>query len=264
MNFNNLKALTIRSTVLLLLLVGTVNADGTVTDDIRITSSVLGYDLQYRIYLPEGHDSGRAVHPVMFLTDGQNYLSRGHMPSTLDSLIGRGEIEPVIAVFVDARDPDDLQSNRRNSQFFCNADYLNFFFDELIPEVEKDYPVVANREGRTIMGLSFGGTNAACFGLLGHEVFSGIAMQSPANHPLPNLLPAFQEMPTLPLKIFLSTGAPDDNTQDNRRFRDVLQEKDYEMKYVEVRQGHNWDNWGPLIDDVLIYFYGTDDLGRLP
>lgn len=130
------------------------------------------------------------------------------------------------------------------------------------PEVEKDYPVVADRDGRTIMGLSFGGTNAACFGLLGYEVFSGIAMQSPANHPLPYLLPAYQEMPTSPLKIFLSTGVPDDNTQDNRRFRDVLQEKGYDMKYVEVRQGHNWDNWGPLLDDVLIYFYGIGDLGR--
>jgi enterochelin esterase-like enzyme len=110
------------------------------------------------------------------------------------------------------------------------------------------------------MGLSFGGTNAACFGLLGHEIFSGIAMQSPANHPLPNLLPAYQEMPTLPLKIFLSTGVPDDNTRDNRRFRDVLQEKGYDMKYVEVQQGHNWDNWRPLIEDVLLYFFGTDDL----
>ncbi len=254
----NLKALevpTIRS-IVLLLLVSTANADGTVTDDIRITSDVLGYELQYRVYLPEGYDSG-ADHPVIFLTDGQNYLSRGRMPDILDTLIGRDEIEPLIAVFVDARDPADLQSNRRNSQFFCNADYLKFYINELIPAVEKNYPVAANREGRTIMGLSFGGTNAACFGLLGHEVFSGIAMQSPANHPLPNLLPTYREMPTLPLKIFLSTGTPDDNTQDNRRFRTVLQEKGYDMKYVEVRQGHNWDNWRPLIDDVLVYFYGT-------
>ena len=237
---------------------GTAGAEGSLSDDIRITSDLLGYDLQYRLYLPEGHES-RNDHPVIFLTDGQNYLNRGRMTEILDDLINVGRIEPLVAVFVDPRDPDNLQSNRRNSQFLCNVDYLRFYVDELIPSVETSYPVATNREGRTIMGLSFGGTNAACFGLLGSETFSGIAMQSPANHPLPNLLPTYQETPTLPIRIFLSTGTPDDNTQANRRFRSMLQEKGYDMKYVEVRQGHNWNNWRPLIDDVLLFFYGTDD-----
>jgi hypothetical protein len=25
---------------------------------------------------------------------------------------------------------------------------------------------------------------------------------------------------------------------------------------VQTEAGHNWDNWRPLIDDVLVYFYG--------
>ena len=66
-------------------------------------------------------------------------------------------------------------------------------------------------------------------------------------------------MPLLPLKIFLSTGSPNDNTKANRRFRTVLEEKGYPLKYIETQQGHNWDNWRPLIDDVLLYFYGTRD-----
>jgi len=249
------------TSIVLLLQIATANSKGTITDDLRISSDVLGYDLQYRIYLPEGYDLG-ANHPVLFLTDGQNYVTRGRIPDTLDDLIGSGEIEPIVAVFVDPRDPDDLQINRRNSQFLCNNDYLNFFVNELIPAVERDFRVATIRGGRTIMGLSFGATNAACFGLLGHEIFSGIAMQSPANHPIPDLLPAYREMPMRPLKIFLSTGTPDDNTRDNRQFRTVLSEKGYDLKYVEVRRGHNWDNWRPLIDDVLLYFYETDGLVR--
>jgi enterochelin esterase-like enzyme len=244
--------------IVLLLLSGTAFADGSVTDDVRITSEGLGYDLQYRVYLPEDYDS-RLDHPVLFLTDGQNYISRGRMHKTLDRLIADGKIEPVIAVFVDARDPDNLKSNRRNAEFLCNPDYLQFYSDELIPTIEKNYPVTVDREGRTIMGLSFGGTNAACFGLLGYDTFSGIAMQSPANHPVKELLPAYEEMPVLPLRVFLSTGKPDDNTQANRRFRTILQDRGYEMEYVEVRQGHNWDNWRPLIDDILTYFYRVDD-----
>jgi enterochelin esterase-like enzyme len=241
-----------------LLLMSTAKADGAISADFRITSKVLGYDLQYRIYLPEGHDS-RTDYPVLFLTDGQNYLSRGHMDGILNELIGKGDIEPVIAVFVDPRDPDDLESNRRRTQFLCNADYLEFFTGELIPAVERDYPVIKSREGRTIMGMSFGGTNAACFGAMGFDAFSGIAMQSPANHPVPNLLPVYQQLPTLPLRIFLSTGTPNDNTQANRHFHAILKEKGYDMKYVEVEEGHNWDNWGPLIDDVLLFFYGLNE-----
>ena len=55
--------------------------------------------------------------------------------------------------------------------------------------------------------------------------------------------------------MFLSTGKPNDNTTANRRFRNILQDKGYDLKYMEVRKGHNWDNWRPLIDDVLLYFY---------
>ena len=211
--------------ILALLLVSSIAiADGTLTDDLRISSKVLGYDLQYRVYLPEGHE-GLSEHPVMFLTDGHNYLRRGNMDSVLDKLINTDQIEPIIAVFVDPRNPDNLEENRRRRQFLCNEDYLIFYIEELIPAIESNYPVIKNREGRTIMGLSFGGTNAACFGLMGYDIFSGIAMQSPANHPIPNLLPTYQSIPMLPLKIFLSTGTPDDNTRANRDFHDILKTK---------------------------------------
>lgn len=244
--------------ILLLLLAETASAGGTVSDNIRITSDVLGYDLQYRVYLPEGYDSGQD-YPVLFLTDGQDYLAEGHTQHVLDRLISRAYIKPVVAVFVDSREPDKLNSNRRFRQFLCNVDYLRFFTGELIPAIETNYSVAKNRNGRTIVGFSYGGTNAACFGLMGYEFFSGIAMQSPANHVVPKLLPAFQEKEKLPLKIFLSTGQPNDNTRDNRKFHRLLRDKGYDMKYMEVSQGHNWNNWRPLIDDILLYFYGIND-----
>ncbi len=241
-----------------LLLPGVAIADSTLTPDIRLSSEALGYDLQYRVYLPDGYEAKENL-PVLYVTDGQSYISRGRVPRVLDRLIEDERIEPVIAVFVDPRDPDNLKRNRRNQEFMCNADYLSFFSNELIPTIEEAYPAAPDRESRTILGLSFGGLNSACFGLMGYETFFGIGMQSPANHPVPNLLPGYEEMPTLPLKIFLSTGNPDDNTQANRKFRNVLRDKEYPLKYIEVKKGHNWDNWKPLIDDVLLYFYESID-----
>lgn len=244
--------------LLILFAAAAAHADGVLGPDTRISSEVLGYDLQYRVYAPESvADFGEL--PVLYVTDGPGYISEGRMPRVLNQLIGEDSIEPLVVVFVDARDPDDLSSNRRNSQFLCNRDYLSFYESELIPQIERDYPVGAAREHRGILGLSFGGTNAACFGLMGHETFSLIGMHSPANHPIKGMLPAYEDMPLLPLRMFLSTGKPDDNTRANRKFRGVLERKGYDLKYIERSAGHNWDNWRPLIDDVLLYFYAPDD-----
>jgi enterochelin esterase-like enzyme len=236
---------------------GTACAKGTFTPDTRIESEILGYGLQYRVYVPEGVEP-TSNYSILYVTDGPGFVGQGHMPKVLDKLIDSGEIDPVVVVFVDARDPDDLRRNRRNSQFLCNKDYLSFYVEELIPAVEESWPVGQTRNHRGILGLSFGGTNAACFGLMGHETFSNIGMLSPANRPVKELLPIYQETPLLPLKMFLSTGKPKDNTVENREFHAILQEKGYTMKYIETWEGHNWNNWRPLIDDVLLYFYGTD------
>ena len=243
--------------IMMLIISGSAFADGTLTPFIRISSVAMGYDIQYRVYVPEGIQPGDQL-PVMFITDGPSFIQNGRMPNVLDRLIRLNRIEPVIVVFVDSRNPDNLFENRRNDEFFCNRYYLAFYIYDLIPAIEKSYPVQRTREGRSILGVSFGGLNAACFGLLGFDTFSGIAMQSPANHPVENLLPAYENEPTRPIKIFLSTGASRDNSADNRRFRKILKDKGYEMKYMQTDEGHNWDNWRPLIDDVLLFYYGKD------
>ena len=246
--------------ILLLLLPLAAAADGVLGDDERMTSDVLGYDLQYRVYLPEGVAASDKL-DVLFVTDGHRYISEGRLPKVMDRLIGKGDIRPVVAVFVDPRDPDDLSVNRRNDQYLCSPDYYEFFRAELIPRIERDYPVGTSRERRGILGVSFGGTNAACFGLRGYETFALIGMHSPANHPIKTLLPAYEKLPLLPLKMFLSTGRPDDNTRANRKFHRVLERKGYDLLYIEVDEGHDWDNWRPLMDDVLRWFYAAEQPG---
>ena len=242
---------------LFLFCVTAAHAASTLTPDMRITSEVLGYELQYRVYLPDGYES-QANLAVLYVTDGPGYIKMGKMPRVLNRLIRQGRIDPVIVVFVDARDPDDLTVNRRNDQFACNQDYLAFFATELIPTIENDYPAASDRAKRSILGVSFGGMNAACFGLIGSDTFSGIGMHSPANHPVPALLPAYEKAPLLPLRVFLSTGDRYDNQKSNRRFRKILRDKGYPMKYMEVPKQHNWENWQPLVDDVLLFFFAKE------
>ena len=124
-----------------------------------------------------------------------------------------------------------------------------------MPEIDRNWPTSAQREDRAILGLSFGGLNSACFGLFAHETFGAIAMQSPALHPVPSIHNAYRESEALPLRIFLSTGTKRDNEASTRRLRDILRDKHYELEYVEVPEGHDWKNWGPLLDDVLRFFF---------
>ena len=237
------------------LAINNAQAKGDLSDNIRIESEVLGYDLQYRVYVPEGVGRNAEL-PVLYITDGQWYISRGKLPELLDREIDNGNIEPVLVVFVDSRNPDRLEENRRNRQFFCNQNYVDFFTEELLVEIDGNYPTNSDREGRVILGLSFGGRNSACFGLMAHQSFSGIAMQSPANTEMVDELRYdYRLQEKLPLKMFLSVGTVNDNTQAGRQFRETLEFQQYDLTYREVDEGHDWDNWGPLLDDVLVTFF---------
>ncbi len=227
---------------------------GDLSENVLIESAILGYQLQYRVYLPPEYEHSESL-PVLYVTDGQWYVESGEMPGLLDEMIEDGAIRPLIVVFVDNRDPNDLQNNRRNGQFWCNTRYSDFFIEELIPEIDSSYKTSPVRSERTILGLSFGGLNSACFGLHASSFFEGIAMQSPAMRPVPDLLSTYDTLPKKPLNIFLSTGTKRDNTASARRFRDILQDKGYRLHYEEVPFGHNWQNWKPLLDDILLYFY---------
>ena len=227
---------------------------GTLTENIVIPSAKLGYDLQYRVYLPAVVD---AELPVIYMTDGQWYIESGEMHRVLDQLISDGSIEPVIAIFIDNRDPENLRNNRRNQQFFCNPDYIDFVSNELVPAIDDAYQTRREASARVILGLSFGGLNSACFGLYAHDTFEGIAMQSPAMHPVKYIFSAYEDSTRLPIDVFLSSGSQQDNEERTRRLRDILRAKGYPMEYREVPYGHNWNNWKPLIDDVLTYYFGT-------
>ncbi|MBO6504780.1 MAG: esterase family protein [Kordiimonadaceae bacterium] len=233
---------------------GAAALDGELSHNQRISSSHLGYDLQYRVYTPEGVEN-LANLPTLYLTDGQGYISSGQMPRVLDKEIKAGRVRPMVAVFVDPRDPDNLRNNRRNYQFFCNQDYLKFFVTELVPRISDDYPVSYSKQDRAVMGLSFGGLNAACFGLMAPSVFGAIGMQSPAIHPVPILRELYEKEDTRDIRIFFSLGKIRDNTEVGRDLKRILEMKGYDMHYVEVNASHTWRNWRPLLDDALQYFF---------
>lgn len=233
-----------------------IHADGGVlSGNLRIESANLGYSLQYRVYTPAGASATDQL-PSLYVTDGQAYLGHGDFKQVLDAAITAGDIEPLVVVFVDSRNPDKLEESRRHAEFMCNADYAKFFAGELIPEIGRSRPVSQSRDDRVVLGVSFGGLNSACFGLMLSDTFSGIAMQSPASGQHVEVVrKLYEEKDRLPLKMYLSVGTINDNLNEVKRFRRTLKDKGYDLTYTRVRRGHDWDNWQPLLNEVLTTFF---------
>lgn len=232
-------------------------SEGILSNNQRIYSNYLGYELQYRTYRPANITSDSKL-STLYVTDGQMYLADGNFKAILDEQIGSGMIEPLVVVFVDSRNPDKLDENRRTAEFMCNTKYAGFFASELIPTISREQPVSPAREKRVIMGVSFGGLNAACFGLALSEMFYGIAMQSPASgEHLEVVRELYEERDPLPLKVFISVGSRNDNTGAVKRFDKTLESKGYDVTFIKVRGTHDWKNWAPLIDDVLMTFFAV-------
>jgi enterochelin esterase family protein len=171
----------------------------------------------------------------------------------LDNLIHQQKIEPIIAVFIDPREPGNSSNNRRASEYTGNIKFANFVADELVPTVDQSFRTNSSPSKRAILGTSLGGWNSAFFGVSRSETFQLIAIHSPAFDA--NILQSYSSSDQLPLKLFMSTGTIFDTQLRARQMKEILESKDYPLHYIEVNEGHSWGNWRALIDEPLLYFF---------
>lgn len=232
---------------------------GTLLENVIINSAALGYKVQYKVYLPFGYDNLSNL-PVVYVSDGHEYADQkmGAMISVIDYLIETEKIVPIIAVFVDPRDPDQLSQNRRMTELTINQAYLEFYKSELIPAVDVQYKTNASAHSRAILGTSLGGLNSAYFGISGSDYFGLIGIHSPAFWYKQEIYGLFENSEKKPIKIYMSTGVINDTESGARQMKTILQTKGYEFQYKEVNEGHSWGNWRALIDEVLLAFFDKE------
>lgn len=229
---------------------------GVLSENQNIYSVRLGYAVNYRVYVPAGYDSLSDL-PSIYVTDGHEYADDklGSMVIVLDNLIADGKIPPVMAVFIDPRNPQNPSQNRRASEYTMNEKYAGFVADELVPVIDSNYRTDSSPDVRAILGTSLGGINSAYFGVARHDKFRLIAIQSPAFKYKQQIYSLYQDSVRLPLKIFMSTGVIYDTEDAARQMKAILEAKGYPLKYIEVNEGHSWGNWRALLDEILIYFF---------
>jgi enterochelin esterase-like enzyme len=231
---------------------------GKTTRDILIHSTVLDYQLTYTIYTPPSYNATANIpYPVLYVTDGYEYLHEqmGNMPVVLDNLIHAKKIKPVIVVFIDHREPVNRSNNRRMQELAMNEQYRAFVTTELIPDVEKQYPVSRNPKERAILGTSMGGLTAAYFAFSKPDFFGLAGIQSPAFWFKPEIYTLCDHAANPAVKVFLTTGTINDTQEGVEKMKTILNRNTCQYGFKQVNQGHSWGNWRDLTDDILIYFF---------
>lgn len=230
---------------------------GSVTENILIKSTHLGYDVQYQVYTPVGYESLENL-PVIYILDGQEYSDDklGGTVIMLDNLIHLKKIKPVVAVFIDPRDPADPESNRRGDEFGTNEDYNDFFTKELMPKIESDYKISTKKNDTALLGTSLGGLNTTYLGFLNPDKFGKLAIQAPAYwYKEKEIFGLVRGTEQADFDIFMSVGTINDNMPDARLMKQEFERLDLDMNYMEVSEGHSWGAWSAQMDDILIQFF---------
>ncbi|MEP2669820.1 MAG: alpha/beta hydrolase-fold protein [Cyclobacteriaceae bacterium] len=228
---------------------------GKVIQDILYSSNLLSYQITYSVYLPPAPRKGK--YPVVYITDGYEYLhpQMGNLPTVLDNLIADHKIVPIVAVFIDHREPANRTNNRRMTELVMNPQYLQFFVDEFIPYIEDNYPVMTSAENRAILGSSVGGLNATYFAFSRPDVFSNVGIQSPSFMTRPQIYSLCDNPAGSKIKLSMTSGLINDTSDSGRKMISILENNACTYQYREVNEGHSWGNWKNLEDDILMDFF---------
>jgi enterochelin esterase-like enzyme len=219
-------------------------------EPLLIPSQVFGEPRGGQLYLPARMRPTRR-YPLLVIHDGRDYLNYAGMKVVLDNLIERLEIPPLIAVFIDS--PDRL------CEYADDERHAAFVTTELAPYVASRLPIINTPAGRCLMGASFGGVAALStavrypgfWGRLllqsGSFAFTDIGHQNhrgPRFNPVVRFMNAFREAPmAVSERVFVSCGVYESLIYENRSLVPLLDETGMQVRFVEARDGHNWENW---------------------
>ena len=227
---------------------------GSLTGNINVNSTSMGYSINYRVYTPAGYAANQLRDlPVVYVTDGHEYLADhlGSMVVVLDNLIAAGELRPTIAVFIDPRQPGNPGNNRRISEYGMNPNFANFVAGELVPAIDAAYRTDDTADGRTILGTSMGGLNAAYFGAVKSNVFHNIAPQSPAYNQNSAIYSLYQNNDLQFLDIFQTNGTLGGDRLGANQMANVWTANGYDFARIVANEGHSWGQWRGQLDDIL-------------
>jgi enterochelin esterase-like enzyme len=255
---------------------------GQVFDNLSLDSEILDMERKYAVYLPPDYETSQRSYPVLYLLHGAGddqtgWVQFGEVLRIADAAIRDGSATPMVIVMPDA------DTGRRG---YFNApdgswNYEDFFFEELMPHVERTYRIKGEKRYRAVAGLSMGGGGTFMYALHRPDLFSsacplsayvgplsleqareryartdpGVGEAAMAEHyrrhsalELIEALPA-EEIQSV--RWFIDCGDDDFLYEGNSLAHIALKKKEVPHEY-RVRDGaHNWTYWRESLPVVL-------------
>ena len=246
--------------------------------DGTLKSTLMGRDMPYRVIVPsENFPNSKTKYSVVYLLHGLT----GHYSNWIDKtkLVDYASKHKFIIVT-----PEGDNGWYSDSVSVVNDKYESYIVKELIPEIDKRFETIADREHRMIAGLSMGGYGALKFGLKYPELFSfvgsfsgalGVASFTEKNAGVNigrgvdaifgpedsdsrksnDIFRIIRELTPEKLKalpyIYQSCGTEDFLIQNNREYLALLNEKKVPHEYREHPGGHTWPFWDEQVREFL-------------
>src|SRR5436190_15939645 len=228
------------------------------------------------IYTPPGY-SKKKKYPVLYLLHGiggdeKEWLNGGKPQVILDNLYAQGKIEPMIVVMPNGR----AMKNDRATGNIMAPDKVQAFatfekdlLNDLIPFIEKNFPVVKDRESRAIAGLSMGGGQSLNFGLGNLDKFAWIGgFSSAPNTKTPEqLVPNPEETKNKLKLLWISCGASDNLIMFSKRTHDYLVKNNIpHIYYIEpgVHDFKVWKNGLYMFSQLIFKPVDTSTFSKYP
>lgn len=249
-----------------------------------IHSDILNADVDYNVYLPDGFDSA-CHYPVVYLLHGlygthEDWPQTGRMKELTDELIRADAIDRMVIIMPNAGGAD--VHNIQNGYFNVEGwSYEDFFFQELIPTLEKKYSCGGSKYQRAIMGLSMGGGGSTVYSQRHPDMFSScyamsawldnqtdqvnpgdkkskdklvIVCKSVKEHSAVRFVEEADDATVSQLRTvrwFFDCGDDDFLFDVNARMYQLMRNKKIKAEF-RVRDGvHNWEYWHDALRNAL-------------
>lgn len=156
--------------------------------------------------------------------------------------------------------------------------YETFISKELIPNIDKNFKTIPNRENRAITGLSMGGHGAFYLSFRNQELWGAAGSMSGGVdlRPFPNNWNILDRLGTYSqnkenweqnsvinmihllnnhhLKLIFDCGTDDFFFDANQRLHKKLLERNIDHDYIERPGSHNWEYWAIAIKTQILFF----------
>ena len=221
-------------------------------DTINYFSKTVGKNRRAIIYTPPAYSKSKK-YPVLYLLHGiggdeKEWLNGGHPQVILDNLYAENKIEPMIVVMPNGRATKD-DSAKGNimapDKVQAFATFEKDLLGDLIPFIEKKYPVLKDREHRAIAGLSMGGGQSLNFGLGNLDQFAWIGgfSSAPNTKPPEQLLPNPEDARKKLKLLWISCGDADGLITYSQRTHDYLNANNVPHIYYIEPGVHDFKVW---------------------